>query len=61
MSYIKNVLQYLDETANRLPDKIAFADDNLTFDFKHPRKEIAKGALREFMPSGEREIIIPSR
>ena len=40
--------------------KIAFADDNLTFDFKHPRKEIAKGALREFMPSGERDIIIPS-
>ena len=40
--------------------KIAFADDNLTFDFKHPRREIAKGALREFMPSEERDIIIPS-
>ena len=26
----------------------------------YPRKEIAKGALREFMPSGERDIIIPS-
>ena len=41
--------------------KIAFADNNNTFDFKHVRKEIAKGALREFMPSGERDIIIPSR
>ena len=29
--------------------KIAFADDNLTFDFKHPRKEIAGRALMEFM------------
>ena len=41
--------------------KIAFADNNNTFDFKHVRKEIARGALREFMPSGERDIIIPSR
>jgi hypothetical protein len=41
--------------------KIAFADNNNTFDFRHVRKEIAKGALREFMPSGERDIIIPSR
>ena len=41
--------------------KIAFADPHLTFDFRHPRKEIAKGALREFMPSGEREIIIPTK
>jgi len=40
--------------------KIAFADKNLTFDFTNPRKSIAKGALREFMPSGERGLINPS-
>ncbi|NYB27852.1 MAG: coenzyme-B sulfoethylthiotransferase subunit alpha [Methanobacteriaceae archaeon] len=39
--------------------KVAFADSNLTFDFKHPRKSIAKGALREFLPSGERDLISP--
>ncbi len=39
--------------------KVAFADNNLTFDFKHPRKSIAKGALREFLPSGERDLISP--
>ena len=41
--------------------KIAFADNNNTFDFRHVRKEIAKGALKEFIPSGERDIIISSR
>ena len=40
--------------------KIAFADKNLDFDFTNPRKSIAKGALREFMPSGERGLINPS-
>jgi methyl-coenzyme M reductase alpha subunit len=40
--------------------KIAFADSNLTFDFTNPRKSIAKGALREFMPSGERDLINPA-
>ena len=40
--------------------KIAFADKNLGFDFTNPRKSIAKGALREFMPSGERSLINPS-
>lgn len=40
--------------------KVAFADDNLAFDFKNPRKCIADGALREFMPDGERSVIIPS-
>jgi methyl-coenzyme M reductase alpha subunit len=40
--------------------KVAFADDNLSFDFKWPRKSIAKGALREFMPDGERDLIIPA-
>ncbi len=41
--------------------KVAFADDSLAFDFKNPRKCIAKGALREFVPDGERTPIIPSR
>ena len=40
--------------------KIAFADKNLTFDFESPRKCIAKGALREFIPSGERDLISPA-
>jgi len=40
--------------------KVAFADDNLAFDFKNPRKSIAKGALREFLPGGERDLIIPA-
>ncbi|ADZ10495.1 methyl-coenzyme M reductase, alpha subunit [Methanobacterium lacus] len=40
--------------------KIAFADKNLGFDFTNPRKSIAQGALREFMPSGERGLINPS-
>ena len=39
--------------------KVAFADKHLVFDFKHPRKCIAKGALREFEPAGERDLIIP--
>ncbi|RBQ22383.1 Methyl-coenzyme M reductase I subunit alpha [Candidatus Methanobinarius endosymbioticus] len=41
--------------------KIAFADKNLSFDFSQPRTEIAKGALREFMPDGERSLIIPAK
>jgi methyl-coenzyme M reductase alpha subunit len=40
--------------------KIAFADKNLAFDFEKPRKSIAKGALREFMPAGERDLINPA-
>ena len=41
--------------------KIAFADKNLCFDFTQPRAEIAKGALREFSPAGERSLIIPAK
>ncbi|MGL4669383.1 MAG: coenzyme-B sulfoethylthiotransferase subunit alpha [Methanobacteriaceae archaeon] len=41
--------------------KIAFADPNLSFDFSQPRAMIAKGALREFMPDGERSLIIPAK
>ncbi|MBI5459493.1 coenzyme-B sulfoethylthiotransferase subunit alpha [Methanobacterium sp.] len=40
--------------------KVAFADKDLAFDFAHPRKSIAKGALREFLPGGERDLIIPA-
>ena len=31
--------------------KITFADPSLTFDFSEIRREFAKGAIREFMPS----------
>ncbi|MBI5679809.1 MAG: coenzyme-B sulfoethylthiotransferase subunit alpha [Methanobacterium sp.] len=41
--------------------KIAFADDNLVFDFTQPRAEVAKGALREFEPAGERALISPAK
>ncbi len=41
--------------------KITFADPSLKFDFSEPRREFAKGAIREFMPAGERSLIIPSR
>lgn len=39
--------------------KVAFADPNLAFDFTNVRKCFAKGALREFMPAGERDVVIP--
>ena len=38
--------------------KVAFADPHLVFDFKHPRLSIAKAALRQFQPAGERDLII---
>ena len=41
--------------------KIAFADDNLQFDFTNVRGEVAKGALREFEPAGERTLISPAK
>lgn len=40
--------------------KVAFADPSLKFDFKHARLEIAKAALRQYMPAGERDLITPS-
>lgn len=40
--------------------KITFADPSLRFDFSEPRKEFAKGAIREFEPAGERSLIIPA-
>ncbi|MBR1369353.1 methyl-coenzyme M reductase [Methanocalculus chunghsingensis] len=41
--------------------KICFADPALKFDFSEPRKEFARGAIREFMPAGERSLIIPAK
>ncbi len=41
--------------------KITFADPALKFDFAEPRREFARGAIREFMPAGERSLIIPAR
>ena len=41
--------------------KICFADPSLCFDFAEPRKEFARGAIREFMPAGERSLIIPAK
>ncbi|QYZ78616.1 coenzyme-B sulfoethylthiotransferase subunit alpha [Methanofollis formosanus] len=41
--------------------KITFADPSLKFDFAEPRKEFAKGAIREFEPAGERSLIISAR
>ncbi len=41
--------------------KICFADPSLVFDFAEPRKEFARGAIREFMPAGERSLIIPAK
>ncbi len=41
--------------------KITFADPSLKFDFSEPRKEFARGAIREFEPAGERSLIIPAR
>ena len=41
--------------------KITFADPSLPFDFSEPRREFAKGAIREFKPAGERSLIIPAR
>ena len=40
---------------------ITFADPSLKFDFSEPRREFAKGAIREFMPAGERSLITPVR
>ncbi|MDY6864564.1 MAG: methyl-coenzyme M reductase subunit alpha [Halobacteriota archaeon] len=41
--------------------KVAFADPNLAFNFKDVRSEVTKGAMREFMPEGDRDPIKPAR
>ncbi|MBQ8643414.1 MAG: coenzyme-B sulfoethylthiotransferase subunit alpha [Candidatus Methanomethylophilaceae archaeon] len=38
--------------------RIAFADPSLVFDFANVTKEIGRGALREFVPAGERTAVI---
>jgi len=39
--------------------KVAFSDDSLVFDFGHVTECYGKGAMREFVPAGERDAIIP--
>jgi len=39
--------------------KVAFADPHLIFDFKHPKLCIAKAGIRQFMPAGERDPVLP--
>ncbi|MEM3012410.1 MAG: hypothetical protein QW084_03505, partial [Candidatus Hadarchaeales archaeon] len=39
--------------------KVAFADPHLVFDFKNPRMCIAKAGIRQFMPAGERDPVLP--
>ncbi|NMC76739.1 MAG: coenzyme-B sulfoethylthiotransferase subunit alpha [Candidatus Methanofastidiosa archaeon] len=39
--------------------KVAFADRSLPFDFANITKEFGRGAMREFVPAGERDLIIP--
>ena len=41
--------------------KITFADPSLVFDFSEIRREFARGAIREFMPAGERSLVIPAK
>jgi methyl-coenzyme M reductase alpha subunit len=41
--------------------KIAFADPDLVFDFRHPALTVAKGGLHQFEPAGERDIVRPAR
>lgn len=40
--------------------KVAFADPHLVFDFKNIRLCIAKACLKQFMPAGERDPILPA-
>jgi len=40
--------------------KVAFADPSLKFDWLHPRRCFAKGVLREYIPAGIRDVILPS-
>jgi len=39
--------------------KVAFSENLAGFDFGNIRKSLVKGALREFMPEGERDPVIP--
>jgi methyl-coenzyme M reductase alpha subunit len=39
--------------------KVAFADRDLPFDWGNVTREFGRGAMREFKPAGERDLIIP--
>ncbi|MCP8322723.1 MAG: coenzyme-B sulfoethylthiotransferase subunit alpha [Candidatus Methylarchaceae archaeon HK02M2] len=39
--------------------KVAFADPSLKFDWIHPRQCLAKGVLKEYIPAGLRDSILP--
>ncbi|HOP09505.1 MAG TPA: methyl-coenzyme M reductase subunit alpha, partial [Candidatus Methanofastidiosa archaeon] len=39
--------------------KVAFSDNSLIFDFGHVVECYGKGAMREFVPAGERDAITP--
>jgi methyl-coenzyme M reductase alpha subunit len=39
--------------------KVAFSDRDLPFDWGYTTREFGRGALREFKPAGERDLIIP--
>ena len=41
--------------------KVCFADDLMPFNFAEPRREFGRGAMREFVPAGERSLIIPAK
>ncbi|OFV67773.1 MAG: methyl coenzyme M reductase subunit alpha [Candidatus Syntrophoarchaeum caldarius] len=41
--------------------KVAFADPHLPFNFRNVRESVAKGALREFEPAGERDVLRPTK
>ena len=41
--------------------KLCFADDLMPFDFTKPRVEFGRGAMREFVPAGERTLVIPAK
>ncbi len=41
--------------------KVCFADDLLPFNFAEPRRDFGRGAMREFVPAGERSLVIPAK
>ncbi len=41
--------------------KVCFADDLMPFNFAEPRREFGRGAMREFVPAGERSLVIPAK
>lgn len=64
MSYITNVLQYLDATANRLPNKLAFVDEKVSYTFSGIRdaaESIGTGLLRNDVRRKETVAVIVDR